>query len=116
MVHALIPVGPGVLPPSSLSRACCRAKHIFSFPIPASSLLPQLPYRQGRRPVHFLPQSCVFPPCFSSYPIGKGADLFISVWNLHHSPHLWKDPDTFNPDRYEEKFSNDGFKVCMFGK
>jgi cytochrome P450 len=43
------------------------------------------------------------------YPIGAGADLFISVWNLHHSPYLWKDPDEFNPDRFDEVFTNDEF-------
>jgi cytochrome P450 len=43
------------------------------------------------------------------YPIGKGADLFISVWNLHHSPHLWKDPEAFRPGRFSEQFSNPAF-------
>lgn len=43
------------------------------------------------------------------YPIGKGADLFISVWNLHRSPHLWKDPDEFRPERFGERFENPGF-------
>jgi hypothetical protein len=48
--------------------------------------------------------------CTQGYPIGKGADLFISTWNLHRSPHLWKDPDSFNPDRFTETFSNDAFE------
>eukprot|EP00775_Hariotina_reticulata_P002604 gene2604-2906_t len=43
------------------------------------------------------------------YPIGKGADLFISVWNLHHSPHLWKDPEEYRPERFEEVFTNSAF-------
>ncbi|KAK9800181.1 hypothetical protein WJX73_004196 [Symbiochloris irregularis] len=42
----------------------------------------------------------------AGYPIGKGADLFISVWNLHRSPHLWRDPDTFRPQRFSEPHSN----------
>ena len=46
----------------------------------------------------------------SGYPIGKGADLFISVWNLHRSPHLWKDPDTFRPERFTEKYANPEFE------
>ncbi|KAL4853371.1 Cytochrome P450 97B2 [Chlorella vulgaris] len=45
----------------------------------------------------------------NGYPIGKGADLFISLWNLHRSPHLWKDPDTFRPERFTERFENAGF-------
>ena len=44
------------------------------------------------------------------YPIGKGADLFISVWNLHHSPYLWPDPEAFRPARFSEPFSNPDFK------
>ncbi|KIY95180.1 hypothetical protein MNEG_12781 [Monoraphidium neglectum] len=53
-------------------------------------------YERGARP----------PTPAPGYPIGKGADLFISVWNLHRSPHLWKDPDTFRPERYEEVHTN----------
>ena len=37
---------------------------------------------------------------FDNYTVEKGADIFISVWNLHHSPDLWKDPEVFNPDRF----------------
>lgn len=46
----------------------------------------------------------------NGYPIGKGADLFISVWNLHRSPHLWKEPDLFRPERFRERFENPEFK------
>lgn len=45
----------------------------------------------------------------NGYPIGAGADLFISVWNLHHSPHLWKDPETFRPERFSEVYVNPAF-------
>jgi cytochrome P450 len=49
------------------------------------------------------------------YPIGKGADLFISVWNLHHSPHLWKDPEAFRPERFTERFENPAFNGAWAG-
>lgn len=49
------------------------------------------------------------------YPIGKGCDLFISVWNLHRSPHLWKDPNEFRPERFQETFSNDAFDGAWAG-
>lgn len=51
----------------------------------------------------------------NGYPIGKGADLFISVWNLHHSPHLWRDPDTFRPERFFEKNQNPAFNGAWAG-
>ena len=31
--------------------------------------------------------------------VAAGTDLFISVWNLHHSPQLWERPEAFDPDR-----------------
>jgi len=49
------------------------------------------------------------------YPVGKGADLFISVWNLHHSPHLWKEPEAFRPERFSEKFENPAFGGAWAG-
>ncbi|KAK8507483.1 hypothetical protein V6N13_141506 [Hibiscus sabdariffa] len=34
------------------------------------------------------------------YPIQRGEDIFISVWNLHRSPSLWQDAEKFNPERW----------------
>ncbi len=39
---------------------------------------------------------------FDQYIVEKGSDIFISVWNLHRSPDLWPEADTFNPDRCEQ--------------
>ena len=38
----------------------------------------------------------------AGYPIGKGTDLFISVWNLHRSPKLWDEPNEYRPSRWEQ--------------
>lgn len=51
----------------------------------------------------------------NGYPVGAGADIFISVWNLHRSPHLWRDPDAFRPERFAEKNENPGFKGAWGG-
>ena len=32
--------------------------------------------------------------------LGKGANVFISVWNLHRNPHLWDNPTKFDPSRW----------------
>ena len=31
------------------------------------------------------------------------------MWNLHRSPDLWEDPNTFNPDRFSKKFVSPRF-------
>jgi cytochrome P450 family 97 subfamily B polypeptide 3 len=36
----------------------------------------------------------------------RGTDIFISTWNLHRSPKLWEDPETFDPTRWERGFQN----------
>ncbi|KAH7438653.1 hypothetical protein KP509_04G024200 [Ceratopteris richardii] len=36
----------------------------------------------------------------NGYAIPKGVDLFISVYNLHRSPHFWDNPDKFEPERF----------------
>jgi len=40
----------------------------------------------------------------------RGTDIFISTWNLHRSPELWENPETFDPTRWERKFTNMGVK------
>jgi cytochrome P450 len=37
---------------------------------------------------------------FNGYTVEAGSDIFISVWNLHHSPAHWEDAQAFNPDRW----------------
>lgn len=34
------------------------------------------------------------------YPIPRGTDIFISVYNLHRSPYFWDQPDNFEPERF----------------
>ncbi|VFQ83570.1 unnamed protein product [Cuscuta campestris] len=55
-----------------------------------------------------------------NYPIKRGEDIFISVWNLHRSPDLWKDADTFCPERWpldgpNPNETNQNFSYLPFG-
>ncbi|KHN29293.1 Protein LUTEIN DEFICIENT 5, chloroplastic [Glycine soja] len=54
------------------------------------------------------------------YPIKRGEDIFISVWNLHRSPKLWDDADKFKPERWaldgpSPNETNQNFKYLPFG-
>lgn len=54
------------------------------------------------------------------YPIRRGEDIFISVWNLHRSPQLWEDADKFNPERWPldgpaPNETNQNYRYLPFG-
>ncbi|XP_077226862.1 cytochrome P450, family 97, subfamily A, polypeptide 3 [Tasmannia lanceolata] len=54
------------------------------------------------------------------YPIKRGEDIFISIWNLHRSPDNWVDADTFNPERWpldgpNPNETNQNFSYLPFG-
>ncbi|GAB2218540.1 hypothetical protein Droror1_Dr00001767 [Drosera rotundifolia] len=54
------------------------------------------------------------------YPIKKGEDIFISVWNLHRGPNLWEDAEKFNPERWpldgpSPNETNQNFRYVPFG-
>ena len=34
------------------------------------------------------------------YKLEAGADIFISVWNLHHNPDYWPNAEVFDPERF----------------
>ncbi|KAG5178640.1 cytochrome P450 [Tribonema minus] len=38
----------------------------------------------------------------------RGADVFISTWNLHRSPALWQEPAKYDPERFLRPHSNPG--------
>ncbi|KAF5454801.1 hypothetical protein F2P56_024439 [Juglans regia] len=54
------------------------------------------------------------------YPIKRGEDIFISVWNLHRSPKLWDEADMFKPERWpldgpNPNETNQNFSYLPFG-
>ncbi len=36
----------------------------------------------------------------AGHTLKKGEICFISIYNLHHDPELWENPEIFNPDRF----------------
>ncbi|XP_042513225.1 protein LUTEIN DEFICIENT 5, chloroplastic [Macadamia integrifolia] len=54
------------------------------------------------------------------YPIKRGEDIFISVWNLHRCPNRWVDAEKFNPERWpldgpNPNVTNQNFSYLPFG-
>nr|ABZ88705.1 cytochrome P450 1A1 [Planiliza macrolepis] len=56
----------------------------------------------------------------NGYHIPKDTCVFINQWQINHDPELWKEPSSFNPDRFlsadgTEVNRVDGEKVMIFG-
>nr|Q92148.1 RecName: Full=Cytochrome P450 1A1; AltName: Full=CYPIA1 [Microgadus tomcod]AAB00082.1 cytochrome P450 1A1 [Microgadus tomcod]AAB00085.1 cytochrome P450 1A1 [Microgadus tomcod] len=54
------------------------------------------------------------------YFIPKDTCVFINQWQINHDPELWKEPSTFNPDRFLSADASElnklaGEKVMLFG-
>nr|BAC87834.1 Cytochrome P450 1A [Pseudopleuronectes yokohamae] len=97
--------------------------------MPLLSDKPNLPFLEAFilevfRHSSFLPFT--IPHCTSKdtslngYFIPKDTCVFINQWQINHDPELWKDPSSFNPDRFlsadgSEVNKLDGEKVMAFG-
>ncbi|CAJ1048744.1 cytochrome P450 1A1 [Xyrichtys novacula] len=56
----------------------------------------------------------------NGYFIPKDTCVFINQWQINHDPELWKDPSTFNPERFlspdgTEVNKLEGEKMMVFG-
>lgn len=56
----------------------------------------------------------------NGYFIPKDTCVFVNQWQVNHDPELWKDPSSFNPDRFLTADGTDlnkleGEKVLVFG-
>uniref|UniRef100_A0A3Q3LF53 Cytochrome P450 1A n=1 Tax=Mastacembelus armatus TaxID=205130 RepID=A0A3Q3LF53_9TELE len=96
---------------------------------PRLSDKPNLPYLEAFilevfRHSSFLPFT--IPHCttkdtsLNGYFIPKDTCIFINQWQINHDPELWKDPSSFNPDRFlsadgTEVNKAEGEKVMIFG-
>ncbi|XP_002971637.2 protein LUTEIN DEFICIENT 5, chloroplastic [Selaginella moellendorffii] len=56
----------------------------------------------------------------AGYPLKRGEDIFISLWNLHRSPSLWEHSHEFRPERWpldgpDPNEVTENFKYLPFG-
>ncbi|XP_009975988.1 PREDICTED: cytochrome P450 1A5-like [Tauraco erythrolophus] len=67
-----------------------------------------------------LPHSTTRDTVLNGYYIPKDRCVFVNQWQVNHDEKLWKDPQTFNPERFlnaegTEVNKVDGEKVLIFG-
>ncbi|NXI38466.1 CP1A5 protein, partial [Galbula dea] len=67
-----------------------------------------------------IPHSTTRDTVLNDYYIPKDCCVFVNQWQVNHDEKLWKDPQTFNPERFlsadgTEVNKDDGEKVLIFG-
>ncbi|NWQ59641.1 CP1A5 protein, partial [Neopipo cinnamomea] len=67
-----------------------------------------------------IPHSTTKDTVLNGYYIPKDRCVFINQWQVNHDEKLWKDPETFNPERFlsadgTKVNKQDGEKVLVFG-
>jgi len=50
---------------------------------------------------HGMARSAHHNETLGGYVIPAGSWVEVSVWGVHHSPAVWKDPDRFDPERFD---------------
>ncbi|KAK8936822.1 Cytochrome P450 81D1 [Platanthera zijinensis] len=87
--------------------------------------LPQLPYLQNiiKETLRLFPAGPLLAPHFSSkdctvqgYRIPKGTMLLINAHAMNRDPLLWKEPESFMPERFKEEEEDGGGAFMPFGK
>ncbi|KAF1473323.1 Cytochrome P450 1A5, partial [Megadyptes antipodes antipodes] len=79
-----------------------------------------LPFTIPHRQVLGLQRSTTRDTVLNSYYVPKDRCVFVNQWQVNHDEKLWKDPLTFNPERFlnaegTEVNKVDGEKVLVFG-
>ncbi|XP_047944944.1 premnaspirodiene oxygenase-like [Salvia hispanica] len=65
-----------------------------------------------------LPRSCNEEQLINGYTIPAGSMVMVNIWAMHRDPRYWKDPERFNPERFESgnlNFIGGDFKYLPFG-
>ncbi len=83
-------------------------KAVLDGRMPTFSDLPKLTYMQMfvNEVLRLYPAAYLFAreaiqdDVIDGYPIGKGVLIFITPFITHRDPNYWKDPDTFDPERF----------------
>jgi cytochrome P450 len=68
-------------------------------------------------PLWLMTRKAIKPDLLGGYRVPGGTEIYISPYLLQRHPHLWKDPDRFDPDRFEGGNAENQrhLSMCPFG-
>ncbi|KAL1560790.1 premnaspirodiene oxygenase-like [Salvia divinorum] len=69
-------------------------------------------------PGPILPRACNEEQVINGYTIPAGEKVLVNIWAMHRDPRYWKDPDKFEPERFENQsvdFVGGDYQFLPFG-
>ena len=69
-------------------------------------------------PAPIVLRACKEEQVINGYTIPAGEKVLVNIWAMHRNPRYWKDPEWFNPERFENgnlNFVGGDFKYLPFG-
>ncbi|KAH6762409.1 hypothetical protein C2S52_019842 [Perilla frutescens var. hirtella] len=113
--------------PETLKKAQAEIdRHVGHSRLIAESDVAELPYLRHviLETLRLHPPVSILMPHLSScdcvvggYRVPAGTLLLVNLWEIHHNPKLWPDPEAFRPERFEgfDGKKDLGFKFFPFG-
>jgi len=109
--------------PNLQKQVAWEAEAISHDPVLAGESLSQLRYTEAvvRETLRLFPQAFMIGrqamtnTTVDGSAIPRGATVLVPIWMLHRNPHLWEQPDAFNPARFLGDNAPDRFSYLPFG-
>lgn len=114
--------------PKTMARAQSELQKVMDKDMPIQeSDIPRLPYLQAvvKETLRLHPTSPFLIPHkagaeveINGFTVPKDAQIFVNVWTIGRDPSIWKDPNSFVPERFLEckiDFKGRDFELIPFG-
>jgi cytochrome P450 len=66
-------------------------------------------------PLWLMTRKAIKSDMLGDYLVPAGTEIYISPYLLQRHPHLWKDPDRFDPERFRPSENQSRLAMCPFG-
>jgi len=94
--------------PEVMARLRAELHRVLNGGIPSEDQLDQLPYTKAvlfeamrlKPAVALMIRKIGRDTRLQNYPLKAGSLAMISIYNIHHHPALWENPEAFDPDRF----------------
>ncbi|XP_071694544.1 cytochrome P450 81Q32-like [Rutidosis leptorrhynchoides] len=63
----------------------------------------------------FIPQESSNECTIGGYNVPHGTMLLVNTWAIHRDPHVWEDPTSYGPERFETQVGDLGYNYIPFG-